>query len=205
MKPTFKTERSLWNQGFKLVCGIDEAGRGALAGPLVSAAVILKPKSRCRYNDSKLLTASTRAKLFDLIKEESLGWSVGIASVEEINKFGIQSATYLSYERAYSSVLPEPDHLLLDHYRMPGCSFAQISITKGDCLSQSIAAASIVAKETRDKLMRALSEQFSVYGFDKHMGYGTKKHLDMLARHGPCEIHRVNFIDKTGKIKLNFK
>jgi ribonuclease HII len=204
VKPDFQKEKELWNLGFKYVCGIDEAGRGAIAGPLVASAVILRPKSKACYNDSKLLSAKTRETLCLKIKKTALCWSVGISSVEEINRFGIQSATYMAYERAYLALDPLPDFLLIDHYHFPKKDIPQAPITKGDQKSQSIAAASIVAKVTRDRIMSDISIEYPDYGFEKHMGYGTAYHLKQLKLCGSCDLHRTDFIDKASANQLNF-
>jgi ribonuclease HII len=196
--PTLKFEKTAWAEGFKFVCGIDEAGRGALAGPLVAAAVVLKSKKQTKFQDSKLLSAEQRLSLFKIITS-TCSWGVGIIEVDAINKYGIQSATYLAYHEAVKNLPSSPDFLLIDHYRLPGTTISQKSITFGDRLSQSIAAASIVAKVSRDKIMAELSKQkvYSKYRFDKHKGYGTRLHLENLAKHGPSSIHRTCYRLKT--------
>jgi ribonuclease HII len=204
VKPNFKKERELSKLGFKFVCGIDEAGRGAIAGPLVSGAVILKPKTKSIFDDSKKIKKHKREELFDFIKENSLCWSVGIASIEEIITNGIQNATYLSYHRAIEALKIKPDFLLIDHYRLPANQIPQLPITKGDQISQTIAAASIVAKVTRDRMMDELDKKYSEYDLSKNYGYGTKNHLERIQEIGICEIHRTNFIDKPCRNQLNF-
>lgn len=204
MKPDFQKEKELWSLGFKYVCGIDEAGRGAIAGPLVASAVILKPRSQPCYNDSKQLCFNQRARLFEKIKRTALSWAIGTASVGEINLHGIQVATYLAYERAFRALDPLPDFLLIDYYHFPKSDIPQASITKGDQKSQSIAAASIMAKLTRDLMMIELSKKFNNYGLEKHMGYGTTHHFKMLAKYGLSELHRDKFVDKGALNQLNF-
>lgn len=204
MKPDFKKEKELWALGYNRVCGIDEAGRGALAGPLVAAGVILPPKIKCQFNDSKLIEADKRRVLFEKIKEISLAFAVGIASVEEINTFGIQPATYIAYKRAYTSIKLEPSFILVDHYRIPTCKIPQCAITFGDRLSQSIAAASIVAKVTRDEIMISLHKEFPNYHLKQHKGYGTTKHFKQIEKYGLSKIHRKSFIDKRHTNQLDF-
>lgn len=203
MIPNLREERKIWKDGYSLICGIDEAGRGAIAGPLVSGAVILDPKKVHKYNDSKLLSSKRREELLEKLKQDSLCFAIGIASVEEINQLGIQTATFLSYERAINALNPKPDFLLIDYYRLPETLLPQKSITKGDRLSQSIAAASILAKVTRDNMLTELSKDFIDYNLAKHKGYGTLEHFNLIAKFGASPIHRVKFIDKSGKMKLN--
>jgi ribonuclease HII len=205
VSPNYKKERELYKLGFKFICGIDEAGRGAIAGPLVSGAVILKPKTKPLFDDSKRLSRSERQKLFKYIKENALSFAVGIASINEIINYGIQSATYLSYKRAIEELSQNPDFLLIDHYRLPGSEIPQFPITKGDQISQSIAAASIVAKVTRDEMMMELDREYQSYDFCNNCGYGTKNHFEVISKIGICKVHRTNFIDKPGTNQLNFK
>lgn len=204
MKPHFKKERELLGLGFDFICGLDEAGRGALAGPLVAGAVILNPKTKRLFNDSKLLSRKKREDLFEILKKISIAWSTGIVSVEEINNFGIQTANYLAFERAIQNLSIKPSFLLIDYYRLPGTNIPQSSITKGDRVSQSIAAASIVAKVERDRMMTELENETLGYRFDKHMGYSTKLHQKMIIELGASELHRTKFIDKKGQNQLHF-
>lgn len=195
-RPSFEIEKSLWLKGYSLVCGIDEAGRGALGGPLVSSAVILPKNLKINgINDSKLLSATQREFLFEEIIAQAIGYSISMASVDEINKLGIQGATYLSYKRSIDGLKKEPDHLLIDFYKLPDSTINQTSIKFGDKISCSIAAASILAKVTRDKIMRELAEdpKLNVYGFEKHFGYGTKLHLQKLAEYGVSKAHRLSY------------
>ncbi len=203
MIPSLREEKEIWKNGYSLICGIDEAGRGAIAGPLVCGAVILDPKKVHKYNDSKLLSSKRREELHERLKQDSICFAIGIASVEEINQLGIQTATFLSYERAINTLNPKPDFLLIDYYRLPRTLLPQKSITKGDRISQSIAAASILAKVTRDNLLTELSKDYINYNLDKHKGYGTLQHFNLIAKFGVSPIHRVKFIDKSGKMKLN--
>ena len=193
--PTFKIEQELWGLGYRMVCGLDEAGRGALAGPLVAAAVILPKKAIENLNDSKLLTAKERSSLHEIIIKSAY-WGVGIAEVEEINFHGIQTATYLAFQRSLDKLKVKPDFLLIDHYRLPAAPAAQKSVTFGDRLSQTIAAASIIAKVTRDQIMCKLARTKEGRGYflNQHFGYGTAHHLETIERLGPSIHHRRQFI-----------
>jgi len=204
VKPDYKKEKELWDHGYEFVCGIDEAGRGALAGPLVAGAVILKPGTKKLFDDSKVLSRKKREELFDIIKHQSICWSTGICSTEEINNHGIQSATYLGYKRAIDVLQKRPSFLIIDHYRMPAVDIPQSSITKGDSICQSIAAASIVAKVTRDRIMDELDKRFPIYGLSSHAGYGTKYHLDIISKKGISSVHRLCFTSKPKSNQLNF-
>jgi ribonuclease HII len=188
-------EKELFELGYKSICGLDEAGRGSWVGPLVAGCVILKKGDKTKYSDSKLLKPAERDHLARKIKSKAISWAVGIASVEEINKSGIQSATYLAYHRAISALTTKPDFLLIDHYRLPACDLPKMSITFGDRLARAISAASIIAKTTRDELMRELSrdENLSVYGIEKNYGYGTAKHRAALKQYGPSIHHRIKY------------
>lgn len=178
-----------------MVCGIDEAGRGALAGPLVAAGVILKPKTNLNAKDSKLLGRLQREKLFEIIKVESIDWAYSVAGVEEINRVGIQAATYVAFHRVISELKREPDFLLIDHYRLPATIIPQLNLTFGDRLTKAIGAASIVAKVIRDKIMRDLSgnKKLKYYDFANNFGYGTKKHLEAINRFGISCHHRLKY------------
>ncbi|MDD5593403.1 MAG: ribonuclease HII [Candidatus Margulisbacteria bacterium] len=188
-------ERKLARQGFRLIAGVDEVGRGPLAGPIVAAAVILpKNFSLPGLNDSKKLTPKSRERLFVEIKRAALG--VGIAAVSHrlIDRLGIGRANFLVMKMAVEKLTIEPEYLLLDGGRSRlALPIAQIGITGGDGKCASIAAASIMAKVTRDRLMIKYHEKFPLYGFAQHKGYGTKDHLKKLARYGPCNIHRRSF------------
>jgi ribonuclease HII len=194
MGPTQEFERVARLCGYRRIAGIDEAGRGPLAGPVVAAAVILP--SRCRLlgiNDSKQLPAKDREEAYTAILEQAVGVGVGSADVGEIDQLNILEATRLAMRRAVDQLDPPPDYLLIDAVVLLGFKVPTKPIIKGDSLSASIAAASIIAKVTRDRLMARYHEIFPEYGFLSHKGYGTAEHLERLARHGPCSIHRRTF------------
>ncbi len=175
------------------VCGIDEAGRGAFAGPLVASAVILSDKNITGLNDSKKLTAKQREFLALEVKKHAYAWSVVQVDVDFINSFGIQEASYAAYKKAISSLDVKTDFVLLDYYEIPKFSLPQLGIKFGDRISESIAAASIIAKTYRDDLMRQISDQklYRNYSFDKHKGYGTKQHRDAIYQYGLSPQHRL--------------
>ncbi|MBS5544510.1 MAG: ribonuclease HII [Lachnospiraceae bacterium] len=180
-----------------LICGIDEAGRGPLAGPVVAGAVILPKNSRILYlNDSKKLSEKRREELFVRIQKEALAWSVGIAEPERIDEINILQATYEAMRKAIQGLPQKPDLLLNDAVTIPDVEIAQIPIVKGDAKSLSIAAASILAKVTRDHMMMEYDKIYPEYGFGKHKGYGTAAHMEAIRRFGPCPIHRRTFIKK---------
>ena len=194
MKPTDLFETEARRCGYRHVAGLDEAGRGPLAGPVVAAAVIL-PR-RCLLaglNDSKQLTEAERERLYDDIRRRAAGVGVGLASEREIDAMNILEATRLAMGRAIQALPSMPDYLLLDAIELPAVSLPQRAIIKGDALSVSIAAASVVAKVTRDRLMGDYHRQYPQYNFQAHKGYGTAEHLRLLAAHGPCAIHRRSF------------
>jgi len=177
------------------VAGVDEAGRGPLAGPVSAAAVILDPKKLPRgIDDSKKLSSAARDELFDLICARALAIGVGLASVEEIDRLNIRNATFLAMRRALGALAITPVHALIDGNASPrDLSCTVQTIVKGDAISLSIAAASIIAKVTRDRLMERLDEAYPHYGFKNHMGYGAPAHLAALKAHGPCPWHRRSF------------
>ena len=180
-----------------LICGIDEAGRGPLAGPVVAGAVILPKNSRILYlNDSKKLSEKRREELFVRIQKEALAWSVGIAEPERIDEINILQATYEAMRKAIQGLPQKPDLLLNDAVTIPDVEIVQIPIVKGDAKSLSIAAASILAKVTRDHMMMEYDMIYPEYGFGKHKGYGTAAHMEAIRRFGPCPIHRRTFIKK---------
>ena len=197
-KPDLRMELPLWEKGMALVAGIDEAGRGALAGP-VAAAVIIFPvdpslgDSLWGVNDSKKLTPKSRETWARKLKEACLDYGVGYASHTEIDRIGITPATHLAIKRALKKLKIKPGHLLVDYLTVPGIHIPQTSITKGDSLSLSIAGASIIAKTSRDALMLRRSKKYPGYGFEKNKGYGTLFHRSALAEIGPCPIHRQSF------------
>lgn len=179
------------------ICGIDEAGRGPLAGPVVAGAVILPKDCTILYlNDSKKLSEKRREELFPEIKEKALAWSVGIAAPARIDEINILQATYEAMREAIAGLSVRPEMLLNDAVTIPGIQIPQVPIVKGDAKSVSIAAASILAKVTRDHMMAEYDELYPGYGFAKHKGYGTAAHIQALKELGPCPIHRHTFIGK---------
>ena len=183
--------------GIKLICGVDEAGRGPLAGPVSAAAVILPPHVDIPgLNDSKKLTDKRRRELFPIIKEQAIAYGIGLASHEEIDRINILQATYLAMERALAQLEVEPELALIDGNRAKDFGLPVETVVKGDSLSASIAAASVLAKVTRDDLMLEAAEAFPQYQFDVHKGYGTKAHYEALRTYGPCPIHRMTFLKK---------
>lgn len=191
--PTFQFERELQKLGHQAIVGVDEAGCGALAGPVVAGAVILPLNSRLSLiRDSKLLSPRQREGLFDLIVERSTAWAAGSASVEEITCLGLRPATYLAMRRALEQI-PQIDFVLVDAWTLPNLPHPQRGIIKGDRLVKSIAAASIIAKVTRDRFMKTLAEDYPVYGFEIHKGYGTSFHRQAIIEHGPCPHHRLTY------------
>ena len=177
------------------ICGIDEAGRGPLAGPVVAGAVVLKKDAQILYlNDSKKLSEKRREELYLEIQEKAVSWAVGIAGPERIDEINILQATYEAMREAVSKLSVPPDILLNDAETIPGLDIPQVSIIKGDAKSVSIAAASVMAKVTRDHMMARYGELYPQYGFAKHKGYGTAAHIAALKEFGPCPIHRRSFI-----------
>ncbi|MGB9857864.1 MAG: ribonuclease HII [Dictyoglomaceae bacterium] len=186
-------ELQLW-QKYKIIAGVDEAGRGALAGPVFAGAVILFPFSSLPLKDSKLLTPKERKELFLLIKERAISWSYGYADVEEIEKLGILKATLLAMKRAIQNLVVKPEYILIDGNRIiPDLDIPQEAIVKGDRSCKSISGASIVAKVLRDEFMENLDKKYPLYGFKKHKGYPTKEHRKNIINYGPSEIHRKTF------------
>ena len=179
------------------VCGVDEAGRGPLAGPVCAAAVILPAGTVIEgLNDSKKLTEKRRELLFDEICDKALTFGVAFATVEEIERFNILEAAFLAMDRAIGELDPQPALALIDGNRSKGITVPARAVVKGDAKCGSIAAASILAKVTRDRYMREMAETYPQYGFEKHKGYGTKAHYAALREFGPCEIHRPSFLKK---------
>lgn len=196
--PDFSFEVPLWESGIKYVAGIDEAGRGALAGPVAAAAIIFHPTLSLSRNligvrDSKELTPGERTFWAERLQEMALAWEVGFASHQEIDDLGIVPATRLAIQRALDSLRVPPQHLLVDYLELPDSLIPQTSLVKGDARSLSIAAASILAKTDRDARLCEMDAQFPGYGFAKHKGYGTAFHRDALARLGPSPVHRLSF------------
>ena len=181
-------------KGYHAIAGVDEAGRGPLAGPVVAAAVMLVPDSQFNgLDDSKKLSPKKREKFFLIIKEQALSYGIGVISVEEIDKINILQASLLAMKNAVEDLFDKPNLLLIDGNQRIDTEIKQWTIVKGDSLSQSIAAASVLAKVTRDKLMGQYHAQFPLYEFNKHKGYGTRLHRDLIRKHGPCPIHRRTF------------
>jgi ribonuclease HII len=177
------------------ICGVDEVGRGPLAGPVMTAAVILPKDARILYiNDSKKLSEKRREELYDVIMEEAVAVSVGVNSWERIDEINILQATLEAMRQAVQDLKVTPDLILVDAVTIPGIEIPQISIIKGDAKSQSIAAASIIAKVTRDRMMKEYDRLYPEYDFASNKGYGTKKHIEALKEFGPCPIHRKTFI-----------
>jgi len=195
MESLWKHEREAREKGFLRVAGVDEAGRGPLAGPVVAAAAILPLEGLpAGINDSKKLTPAKRDELFEKIREKALAVGVGQASVAEIDELNIYRAAQLAMERAIGALGEKPDFLLTDAMPLPALkAIPQKPLVHGDALSLSIAAASIIAKVTRDRMMGELHRQYPVYGFEGHKGYGTEEHMRALETHGPCPEHRLSF------------
>ena len=178
-----------------LICGVDEAGRGPLAGPVVAAAVILPRDEKILFlNDSKKLSEKRREALFDEIKEKAVSYGIGIVDNKRIDEINILQATYEAMRCAVDALDPKPDICLNDAVTIPGVSIKQVPIIKGDAKSVSIAAASILAKVTRDRLMAGLGKKYPEYGFEKHKGYGTKAHTEAILKYGPLPEHRMTFL-----------
>ncbi|MUK89932.1 ribonuclease HII [Ornithinibacillus sp. L9] len=187
-------EKKNYARGCKNIAGIDEAGRGPLAGPVVAAAVILPPNFKLLgLNDSKLLNETERNEFFDIIKKEAVSYAISIISNEEIDKINILEATKLAMRNAISEMSPQPDHVLIDAVELNGISCTTEAIIKGDAKSISIAAASILAKVTRDRLMKDIHNEYPMYEFRTNMGYGTKHHMENLKKHGISPYHRKSF------------
>lgn len=188
-------EIALRRSGYARVAGIDEAGRGPIAGPVVAAAVVLPARFRgADLDDSKRLAPRKRERLFEQITADArIDWACGIASVEEIEERNILQATWLAMRRAVDALREPAQAVLIDGLEVSGFPLPQTALVGGDGISLSIAAASIVAKVTRDRMMRELAVRFPGYGFERHNGYPTKSHLECLQRHGPCPIHRKTF------------
>lgn len=181
-------------QGFSLIAGVDEAGRGPLAGPVFAAAVILHPERHIiGLADSKILSEKQREKLFSIIQENALAWSIGRAEVEEIDRVNILQATFLAMQRAVLGLKIHPELILVDGNQIPKLNYSARAIIQGDKLEPVISAASILAKVARDREMILLHEQFPDYGFAKHKGYGTREHVAALEKYGCCDIHRRSF------------
>ena len=193
--PDLELENALRRAGRVRVAGIDEAGRGPLAGPVAAAAVVLPEGYSLEWlDDSKKLTAARREKVFEALMEDpEVEWSLAYAEVEEIEERNILGATHAAMARAAEALQPVVDHCLIDGLAVPRFPLSSEGVVKGDGISLSIAAASVIAKVSRDRRMLGYAEEFPEYGFEKHKGYGTKVHLAALEAHGPCRIHRLSF------------
>jgi len=195
----FEIEREYAEKGYKLICGIDEAGRGPLAGPVYAAAVILPDGCEIEgLNDSKKLTEKKREALFDVVKEKALYYGIGFANEKEIDEINILQATFLAMKRAVENMGIKPELALIDGNRKPHINpdIAEVTIIKGDAKSMSVAAASILAKVSRDRFMLEMDKKYPEYEFSKHKGYGTKLHYERIAEYGVSEIHRKTFLKK---------
>lgn len=190
-------EREAIQEGYTPVCGIDEAGRGPLAGPVFAGAVILPPGCIIEgVRDSKQISEKKRELLFDVIQKKASAWGIGFATEKEIDELNILQATFLAMRRAVESLTPQPLLALVDGNRTPPLPMKVRTIVKGDACCESIAAASILAKVSRDRLMRQIDTIYPEYGFAKHKGYGTAAHRAALQKFGPCPVHRRTFLKK---------
>ena len=193
----WEIENGLFAEGFGIICGVDEAGRGPLAGPVCAAAVILPPQLELPgLNDSKKLTDKRRRELFPIIKEQAIAFGIGMATEAEIDEINILQATYLAMERALAQLTVKPDMALIDGNRARDFGLPVRTVVKGDSLSANIAAASVLAKVTRDILMEEAAVEYPGYGFEIHKGYGTRAHYDALRTLGASPIHRNTFLKK---------
>lgn len=204
LQPTLDEERGLWSLGYQRVAGLDEAGRGAWAGPVVAAAVVLPfglefTPLWAQVADSKQLTPGQREGLYPMIERHASGVGVGIVPCSRIDAHGILSATHEAMLAALDALPVSPDFLLIDYLRLPAVITPQKGLAKGDSSVLSIAAASIIAKVTRDRWMRELSQRYPAYGFERHKGYGTAGHRAALEKHGPCPEHRLTFRPLLGR------
>lgn len=197
MNDLWTLENEIYDSGINCLCGVDEAGRGPLAGPVCAAAVILpRGLEIAGLNDSKKLTEKKREALYDVICERAIAYGIAFAEVEEIEKLNILQATFLAMNRAIEKLSVTPELALIDGNRNTGISMPSRCVVKGDSLCADIAAASILAKVTRDRYMMQLHEQYPQYHFDRHKGYGTKLHYDAIREHGASPVHRMSFLKK---------
>lgn len=193
----WELENELFDSGIGVICGVDEAGRGPLAGPVCAAACILPRGLEIEgLNDSKKLTEKRRDALYDVIKEQAVAYGIAFATVEEIEELNILGATYLAMNRAIAQLSETPDLALIDGNRNKGITMNSQPVVKGDSKCADIAAASILAKVTRDRYMLELDREYPMYGFAKHKGYGTKDHYAAIREHGMCPAHRPSFLKK---------
>ena len=195
LRPTREFENAAYSRGFTKIAGIDEAGRGPLAGPVVVTAVILGKNWNTEFevNDSKQLTAKKRNELYNLICAEASAFKIVSVSPQEIDRLNILQATMVGMQRCSDEIDPAPDYLLVDGNRYPDTNIQGQAVIKGDCLSKSIAAASILAKVTRDRIMVEFGGKYPQWGFERHMGYPTRQHREAIAEHGLSPIHRHSF------------
>lgn len=193
----WEIENSVYAEGYRVVCGVDEAGRGPLAGPVCSAAVILPEHLGIPgLTDSKKLTDKKRRELLPVIKEKAISYGIGFASEKEIDEINILQATFLAMRRAMEQLDIKPEFALIDGNRETDFGVPVKTVVKGDSLSANIAAASVLAKVSRDDLMLEMAKEYPQYGFEIHKGYGTKAHYAALTEYGPCPIHRMSFLKK---------
>ncbi len=197
LKNMLLIEESLYDEGYEYICGVDEAGRGPLCGPVVAAAVIL-PKHGCieGVNDSKKISEKKREKLYDDIMKEAIAVGIGISDVDVIEKVNILNATKIAMKKAIESLSIKPDYVLIDGNQKIDIDILQETVVSGDAKSESIASASIIAKVTRDRMLRKFDEMYPEYGFAKHKGYGTKAHIEAIKKYGLTPIHRKSFCTK---------
>ena len=197
MGDKWEIERACWARGYEMVCGADEAGAGPLAGAVYAGAVILPRELAIEgLDDSKKLTPKRRDQLFDVIRERAVAWAVAWADEKEIDELNILNARMLAMDRAIRALDPPADYALIDGNRNKGISLVNEMVVKGDTKSASIAAASILAKVSRDRYMEEMAQQYPQYEFEKHKGYPTKRHYELLRQYGPCPIHRRTFLKK---------
>ena len=193
--PDYSIENEIISQGFQFVCGVDEAGRGPLAGPVCAAAVILPIDTEIEgLNDSKKLSEKKREALYDVIIEKALSYSIAFASVDEIEQLNILGATFLAMKRAVEGLSQPADFAIIDGNRLPELPINATAVIKGDSKSMSVAAASVLAKVTRDRLLLEYDKKYPEYKFAAHKGYGTKAHYEAIAKYGITEIHRKSFL-----------
>ena len=193
----WEIENRHFAEGIQIICGVDEAGRGPLAGPVCAAAVILPANLDIPgLTDSKKLSDKRRRELYPVIKEQAIAYGIGFANQEEIDQMNILQATFLAMQRAMDQLEVKPELALIDGNRQKDFGLPVETVVKGDSLSASIAAASVLAKVTRDDVMLAMAEEYPGYGFEIHKGYGTKAHYEALQKLGPCPIHRMTFLKK---------
>lgn len=197
LKNMLLIEESLYDEGYEYICGVDEAGRGPLCGPVVAAAVIL-PKHGCieGVNDSKKISEKKREKLYDDIMKGAIAVGIGISDVDVIEKVNILNATKIAMKKAVESLSIKPDYVLIDGNQKIDIDILQETVVSGDAKSESIASASIIAKVTRDRMLRKFDEMYPEYGFAKHKGYGTKAHIEAIKKYGLTPIHRKSFCTK---------